>query len=65
MTLCLFFRYQRDREKPVEAANNMRKLLAELKHLSLKQKIALDLGWNDLVSPKIFDVGYMNDIQRL
>lgn len=57
-------RYQRDREKPPEAASNMKRLLGELKHLILRQKIALDLGWNDLVQPK-FDTGYMNDLHRL
>lgn len=60
----LHFRYQRDREKPHDAANNMKKLLSELKHLSLKHKVAMELGLNDVVLSK-YDSGYMNDLQRL
>ena len=56
-------RYQRDREKPQEAVNNMRKLLQELKHLTLKQKVAHELGLSDIQCK--YDAGYLNDIQQL
>lgn len=42
----------------------MKKLLAELKHLTLKHKVAMELGLSDVVQSK-YDAGYMNDIQRL
>ena len=60
----LLFRFQRDKEKTSEAFNNMRKLLADLKHLPLKQKLTSQLGLNE-VMPSKYDASYMSDIQRL
>lgn len=60
----MHFRYQRDREKPHDAANNMKKLLSELKHLNLKYKVAMELGLTDVLQSK-YDSGYMNDLQHL
>lgn len=43
----------------------MRRLLADLKNLILKQKLALELGFNDLFPSSKYDAGYMSDLQRL
>lgn len=42
----------------------MKKLFMELKNLTLKQKLMVELGLTDLIPPK-YDTGYMNDLLRL
>ncbi len=42
----------------------MKKLLLELKHLTLKNKLAMELGLHEVVQSK-HDAGYMNDILQL
>lgn len=58
-------RYQRDKDKPLEAPNNMKKLLGDFRHLTLRQKLAVELGLKDLVQSHKYDAGYMNDLQQL
>ena len=60
-------RFQHDRERLAESANNMRRLLTHLQNLPLKRKIATDLGLSDVLqslSPTQ-DEGFLNDIARL
>ena len=60
-------RFQHDRERPAESANNMRRLLTHLQNLPLKRKIATDLGLSDVLqslSPTQ-DEGFLNNIARL
>ena len=51
--------------KTHEVTNNMKRLLVDLKSLTLKQKLAMELGFNDLFPSSKYDAGYMSDIQRL
>lgn len=60
-------RYLHDREKPPEAATNMKKLLGHLRNLPLKRKLATELGLTEVLhslSPN-FDEGFLNDVARL
>ena len=63
----LHYRYIHDRERPPEAASNMKKMLAHLKNLPLKKTIAQQLGMNDLLQSlsNTYDEGFLNDIARL
>ena len=56
-----------DRERPPEAATNMKKMLVHLKNLPLKKTIAQQLGMHDLLQSlsSTYDQGFLNDISRL
>ncbi|KAL5483983.1 hypothetical protein EMCRGX_G020408 [Ephydatia muelleri] len=60
-------RFQHDKDKTVETANNMRKLLAvHLKNLPLKHKLATELGLSDVLqSMSSYDSGYLSDLAKL
>eukprot|EP00731_Ephydatia_muelleri_P024068 Em0016g339a len=59
--------FQHDKDKTVETANNMRKLLAvHLKNLPLKHKLATELGLSDVLqSMSSYDSGYLSDLAKL
>ena len=63
----LHCRYMYNRDRPPEAASNMKKMLAHLKNLPLKKTIAQQLGMNDLLQllSNTYDEGFLNDIARL
>ena len=63
----LHCRYMHDRDRPPEAASNMKKMLAHLKNLPLKKTIAQQLGMNNLLQSlsNTYDEGFLNDIARL
>ncbi len=65
--LCFSYRYLRDRRRPSDATSNMKKLLAQLKNLPLKRKLAMDMGLVDVLHslPPDFDDGFLSDIARL
>lgn len=60
-------RYLHDREKPLDATANIKRLLTYLKNLPLKRKIAMELGLTDVVQSisATFDEGFLNDLARL
>lgn len=63
----ILHRFLHDREKPLEATTNIKRLLTYLKNLPLKRKIAMELGLTDVVQSvsATFDEGFLNDVARL
>ena len=56
-----------DRERPPEAAGNMKKMLGHLKNLPMKKVIAEQLGMSDILQSLVatYKEGFLNDVARL
>ena len=67
MLIPLSCRYLHDRERPPEAASNMKKMLVHLKNLPMKKMIAEQLGMKDVLQSLIatYNEGFLNDVAKL